>query len=240
MRLYKVLNTDLLSPFQSFQFEIGKEYICDDFDESDVKCSSGFYATDFNGLVYSLNKDGDCHAVYEVEVSGRQKEFDQFKRRYEKIKIIRELSKEEIIAGLEVCRESEGYNTVEACYPVYPFDIEPTITIDEAVELLKQWASVWDSVWASVRDSVWASVRASVWDSVWASVRASAWGYTSSLFPGITNWKYVEHEPGVNPFQSDINLWMSGYVPSYDGKIWRLHTRDGIVWVGEISNKEVE
>jgi len=212
MRLYKVLNTDLLSPFQSFQFEIGKEYICDDFDESDVECSSGFYATDFNGLVYSLNKDGDYHAVYEVGVSGRQKEFDQFKRRYEKIKIIRELTKEEILAGLESCRESEGYNTVEACYPVNPFSFSPKITIAEAVDLLKQWASV----------------------------RASAWGYTSSLFPGITNWKYVEHEPGVNPFQSDINLWMSGYVPSYDGKIWRLHTRDGIVWVGEISNKEVE
>jgi hypothetical protein len=55
------------------------------------------------------------------------------------------------------------------------------------IELLKQWASVRDSVrasvrasvWASVRDSVRASVRASVWASVGASVgdsvRASVW-----------------------------------------------------------------
>ncbi len=86
------------------------------------------------------------------------------------------------------------------------------------------WDSVWDSVWASVRDSVWdsvwASVRASVWDSVWASVRA----YVSSLFPGISNWKYIDHAPGVNPFQPCIDLWHMGLVPSCDGKIWRLHT----------------
>ena len=57
-----------------------------------------------------------------------------------------------------------------------------TVTKNEK-ELLKEWASVWDSVgasvrasvWASVRDSVWASVRASVWASVRDSVRASVW-----------------------------------------------------------------
>ncbi|MCK9597878.1 MAG: hypothetical protein M0R06_02485, partial [Sphaerochaeta sp.] len=70
---------------------------------------------------------------------------------------------------------------------VHPFrDIEPPKKITKKhLSLLKEWASVWDSVrasvWdsvrasvgASVRASVWDSVGASVWDSVWASVRAS-------------------------------------------------------------------
>jgi len=44
-KLYKVLNEDLTSPFKSFQFELGKDYYCDDFDESNEECSAGFYAT---------------------------------------------------------------------------------------------------------------------------------------------------------------------------------------------------
>src|SRR3990172_9372790 len=51
---------------------------------------------------------------------------------------------------------------------------------NEQIQLLKDWASVGDSVrdsvrasiWDSVWASVWVSVRVSVWDSVWDSVRA--------------------------------------------------------------------
>jgi hypothetical protein len=266
MKVLKVLNEDMTSPFQGFQFELGKEYVCDDFDESGEECSTGFYATDFNGLSYSLNKDGKKLLVFEVEVSGKSKEFDQFKRRYEKMTIVRQLTEDEIKAGLSACSESEGYNVLESCYPVHYFKIQPTITVEEAVALLEAWmkvrasvrASVWASVWASVRnsvgasvgdsvvDSVWASVWASVWDSVgasvWASVRNSVgasvgdsvedliYAYISSLFPGIKKWKYIEHEEGVNPYQSGIDLWRSGYVPSFDGKTWRLHTKNGVVY----------
>jgi len=89
------------------------------------------------------------------------------------------------------------------------------------LKLLKKWASVWasvkDSVWASVWDSVgasaWASVEASVRDSVWASVRA----YISSFFK--IKYKY--------DFSSCVKLWDKGIVPSFDGKIWRLHGKDG-------------
>jgi len=111
------------------------------------------------------------------------------------------------------------------------------------IQLLKEWASVGDSVWASVGDSVWASVRASVrisvgasvGDSVWASVRASVWGsvgdsigasvraYVSSFFK-LEKWKYIKHKPGKNPFQPCIDLWEMGIVPSYDGIHWRLHS----------------
>ncbi len=84
------------------------------------------------------------------------------------------------------------------------------------------WDSVWDSVWASMWDSVGASVWASVWDSVWASVWDSVWAYTGYLFPGIKKWKYVENIKGY-PYQSAVKLWKVGLVPSFDGKVWRLH-----------------
>jgi hypothetical protein len=77
---------------------------------------------------------------------------------------------------------------------------------DREIELLKQWASVGGSVWSSV------------WGSVGGSVR----GYVSSFF-NLQKWKYTEHEEGKNPFQSCIDLWESGFVPSFDGKTWRLH-----------------
>ena len=88
------------------------------------------------------------------------------------------------------------------------------------------WDSVWASVWDSVGDSVWTSVRdsvgASVWTSVWASVRASVrdsvrdsvGAYVSSFF----SIKY-EHD-----FSPAVKLWEAGLVPSFDGKVWRLHT----------------
>jgi hypothetical protein len=97
-------------------------------------------------------------------------------------------------------------------------------------------ASVWASVGASVRESVSASVRESVSASVWAivsaSVWASVWAYISD-FMECENWEYIDHKPGENPFNPCIELWKQGIVPSYDGKKWRLHTKNGIAWEGE-------
>jgi len=89
--------------------------------------------------------------------------------------------------------------------------------------------SVWASVWASVRDSVWASVRS----SVWASVGDSIYAYISSFF-NLPKWKYIDHEEGKNPFQPAITLWEQGIIPSFDGTIWRLHTKNGIAWEGKL------
>jgi hypothetical protein len=119
---------------------------------------------------------------------------------------------------------------------VHPLELNTTKVTKKDIELLKQWdsvrdsvlASVWASVGASVRDSVGASVRDSVWDSVWASV----WAYTSSYFD-LQEWKYIEHEKGKNPYQPCIDLWNKGLVPSFDGKTWRLHGKEGkILWEG--------
>ena len=135
---------------------------------------------------------------------------DETKSRYRALKIIEE------IEGLD---SLFGWNYTEAVCPIHPFKITPPKISDKEILLLKQWASVWDSVW----DSVWASV----WDSVW--------GYVSSFFL-LEAWKGVKHEKGENPFQSCIDLWEAGIVPSFDGKIWRLHAGKNakIVWEGEI------
>ncbi len=134
---------------------------------------------------------------------------------------------------------------------IHPFrDVRPRKVTQKDIGLLKQWASIWNSVEASVWESVGASVRASVganvvasvgdsvgdsvWNSVWAnvgdsvwesvdaSVWDSVWAYTSSFF-SLQEWKYIKHRPGQNPFAPCITLWERGFVPSFDGKTWRLH-----------------
>jgi len=100
-------------------------------------------------------------------------------------------------------------------------------------------ASVWDSVEASVGASVEASVGDSVEASVWASVEASVWAsveasveaYIGYIFaPAVPKWK-TEY-----PYQSAVDLWMQGLVPSYDGNVWRLHggINAEILWEGTI------
>ena len=80
-------------------------------------------------------------------------------------------------------------------------------------------------------DSVRDLVGASVWDLVWA--------YASSLFPNIKKWKGINHADGVNPFQSGIDLWMMGLIPSYDGKVWRLHKGEKMDVVLKISKEDL-
>lgn len=109
---------------------------------------------------------------------------------------------------------------------VHPLKVKPHKVTPKDIANLKKWdsvrASVRDSVGTSVRDSVWASVGASVWDSVWDSVRDSAGAYTSSFFD-LPQWKHIDHPTGINPYQPLIDLWNRGFVPSFDGKTWRLH-----------------
>ena len=249
IKLFKVLNKDMTTPFQKFQMEIDKEYHCDDFDD-DIKkdCSYGFHAADIEGLIYCFNIN---RRVFMSEVWGKRVEINLFKRRYENIKLIREMSFDEIRKLAKEKEKHLGYKLSEVLFPYNPL-IKKGIVTDKEIELLNKWASikvsvrdsVWHSVWDSVknsvvtyvRDSIWVSVRVSVWDSVRASVRASignsalesiedsVWAYLSSLFLNIKKWAYIEHIEGENPYQPCIDLWKSNLIPSFDGKIWRLHT----------------
>jgi hypothetical protein len=124
---------------------------------------------------------------------------------------------------------------------VHPFKITPPKEItEEHLSLLREWASVRDSVWASVWASVGASVRDSVWDSVWASVGASVRAYTGSFFIlPRTAWQYTERiQTSGYPFESLVKLWDLGLVPSFDGKIWGLHggPSAAILWQGTIED----
>jgi len=96
------------------------------------------------------------------------------------------------------------------------------------------WTSVWASVWASVRASFMASVGDAVWTSVWASVWASVmdsvWAYIGSFFD--IDYKF--------DFSSAVKLWDDGLVPSFDGKVWRLHSGESAdvvyEWTPEVNN----
>jgi hypothetical protein len=170
------------------------------------------------------------------------------------------LSDDEVKALCRKIEPELRYKLSEALYPVNPLLLPKTTVNDEDIELLKQWYrvrknavnSIWDSVvnsfWSRVRYSVWYSVRDSVGDSVWKSiidsvvhnvrdnfadsVTDSGSAYIGSLFPSINIWKYKNHEQGQYPFQSAVNLWYRGLVPSFDGKIWRLHSGEKaeVVW----------
>ena len=240
------------SPFQEYYYGsledlLGKP-MTTTCSQSDDSCDSGFYATPLEGLIYTnLSRPGTT--VFEVEMGGDSKKFSEFKQRFSEQKFIRVVPMDEVkelVKGLQI-----GYDLYHALWPVNPTEIFNDVTEEDWVELDK-WYSVWDSVWDSVRDSVWASVRdsvmASVTDSVWTSVgayvRASVWtsvrasvadsvtdsvwasvrAYVGYLFQGIKTWKYVEHVPGVYPFQSAVNLWYRGLIAVRIGDKWGLYS----------------
>lgn len=80
--------------------------------------------------------------------------------------------------------------------------MKPKKVTKKDIENLKKWNSVWNSVGTSVRNSV----RNSVWNSVVV--------YISSFF----NIKYDYDYSSLN------KLWNRGFVPSFDGTTWRLHS----------------
>jgi hypothetical protein len=124
---------------------------------------------------------------------------------------------------------------------IHPFNIKPILIAEIDKKNLQRWDSVrdsvWDSVWDSVRDSVrdsvgdsvWDSVWASVWDSVgdsvWDSVGDSVWdsvrdSVRDSVGAYISSFFDIRYKYDISPA---IQLWERGFVPAYDGKIWRLY-----------------
>ena len=248
IKLFKVLNKDMTTSFQKFLMEIDKEYHCDNFDDDIKKFFYGFHATNIEGLIYSFNTN---KRVFMSEVWGKKVEINSLNMRYENIKLIREMSFDKIRELAKKEEERLGYRLSEVLFPYNPLSKRCIIT-DKEIKLLKKWisvrASIGDSVQNSVRDSVRNSIKACVWDSIWDSIWRSAWdsvrasviaavgdsalesiedsvcAYMSSLFLNIKKWAYIEHIEGENPYQPCIDLWKSNLVPSFDGKIWRLHT----------------
>ena len=207
MRLYKILVEKegmYYSPFQEYYYGsledlLGKP-MTTTCSQSNDSCDSGFYATPLEGLVYTnLSRPGTT--VFEVEMGGDSKIFSAFKQRFSEQQFIRVVPMDEVkelVKGLQI-----GYDLYHALWPVNPTEIFNDVTEEDWVELDK-----------------WTSVRAYVWDSV----RDSVWAYVGYLFQGIKTWKYVEHVPGVYPFQSAVNLWYRGFIPVRIGYKWGLYS----------------
>ena len=127
------------------------------------------------------------------------------------------------LAGMRALRQwkKDVYSLInieKARNPINPLQSIHRATKKD-IELLKEWISVWnsvgDSVGISVGDSVGDSVWNSVWNSVWDSVWNSVWAYMGSLF-NLWNENYK--------VQSVVDLWKRGFVLSFDGTTWRLHS----------------
>lgn len=114
MNYYKILKEDLCSPFYNFQWEIGKKFICDNFDESN---KSGFYYLKtyqlpvFHTLIPS-SFSAKPLKIYQVEIGNKKIEkedeifidrgkyknyyFSVGENRCKKMKLIKKLNKKEI------------------------------------------------------------------------------------------------------------------------------------------------
>jgi len=250
---FKVLTKDLKSPFMDFQYEIGKWYKCEDFNSDIKKdCSNGFYATDIEGLTSSFNIDRcvfECEvkgkeAIYDIFKQRyefikiiRQCSFEEVKKLAKKKEDELGYKLSEVLFPINPLLQEPKLDDSHKELLLKWASVSGSVSRGSVGDSVRDsvgvsvFASVSGSVGASVSGSVSGSVRDSVgvyvWDfvcgSVWFSVRDSVWAYISSLFPNIKKWKYIEHIEGINPFQSCIDLWRSGFVPSYDGKTWRLH-----------------
>lgn len=179
---------DFYSGTINYRDNIGKIIRVKDFDPAGVGvCGKGLHAS---------QNPNDCFVGAKIQcaafkVQGIQPiAKDKQKTRYQALKVIEEITDLDNLFG---------WKYSEVINPIHPFKIIPQKITEREIRLLKNWASVWDSVGYSV------------------------WAYIGSLFPSILNWKYIKHKKGEYPYQSAVDLWKMGLVPSFDDKVWRLH-----------------
>jgi hypothetical protein len=127
-----------------------------------------------------------------------------------------------------------------------PLAGRPKKATKKDIDNLKKWISICKSVGDSVGDSVWKSIGYSVenrvrdsvensvwkivvysvennvwnrvWKSVWNSVRYSVWNIVRNYVASFFDLKYdLDIAPG-------IELWNRGFIPSFDGTTWKLHS----------------
>jgi hypothetical protein len=142
-----------------------------------------------------------------------------------------------------------------------PLSLPVKIVTESDIQLLKKWSSVydsadvsarsfaWDSIWSSVWSSVgvsvgsllWSYVLDSAWDFVWNPVKVSVGAHVrSSVFSSVRAYCSSFFDAKYEyDFLSCNELWNSGLVPSFDGKIWRLHSGKRAKIVFEISQEDM-
>ena len=185
----------------NYRDNIGKIIKCPKFNANGDLCTDAF--------IHASRKPNQCFVGAKIPcsaylASGKPIKEDNDKCGFEKLKIIKELIPSELFEW--------NYNL--ACNPIHPFKIDSPVIDEEIIKLLKDWASVRDSVG----------------DSVWA--------YTGFIFSNcVKKWKYFNHKYDVYPFQPSVDLWNKGLIASFDERIWRLHGKpDGkILWEGGLT-----
>ena len=246
MKKYKVcklVKGRVLSPIQRYDYgeeaELFNKPLKFRFNDSERECAEGFYATGVDGLVYNLNRTAECR-VYEVEVGGRFRIFDDYHQRFSEATFIRRLTDDEVIGLIKNQSDKIDYwNCFEACFPQDPREIESTFDKKKVLGLLKEWASIWEFVkdperepiggspWGAIREAVWNPVKSLVRESICASGAALApWQYgvidraTENMITAYISFL----KPNENTFlKSGYALWRMGIIPSFDGNTWRLH-----------------
>ncbi len=94
--------------------------------------------------------------------------------------------------------------------------------------------SIYDNIFESIRESIYdnifESIRKSIYDNIFESIRKSI---SNSVYVYYSSFFHIKYE---YDFSSMVKLWESGYVSSFDGKIWRLHCGKNakIVWEEKI------
>jgi len=161
---------------------------------------------------------------------------EDFCNKYEFNPLTKRFVVDQINAERDDSRASEKWaNRLDFKTVVEPLIIKPIVNplelpkVSEPTDEQIGWLKEWISARASVGDSVLGSVGASVWDPVGASVWDSVRAYFSSFF--AINYKYN--------FSSAVNLWNAGLVPSFDGKVWRLHSGESAEVVYECKQEDL-
>jgi hypothetical protein len=248
MKKYKVLTkigNEYFSPFKNFKYGKLEDFIDKEMttvcDLSDNECSSGFYATDVEGIVYSYNRKKNS-VVFEVEVEvkidGEYKIFNEYKQRFSTQKFIREIPLEELKELIKNQSDKMNWNYYESVFPIdVKYVNKDNITVtDEVIMLLKEWDSVRSSVRdsirgrGSVRDSIRGSVgsngsiKDSIRDSIRNSIRDSV-GYSvgdsirNSVWDSVRDsvWDSVRDSIGDSVWDSiqcSINAYTGSFFPN--------------------------
>ena len=153
-----------------------------------------------SGVGHASLNPNDCFQGAHLPCSAYELEFapvcgDYTKYGWVEAIVLREIDPAELFS----------WRYTDAIKPFHPLRDGQGAVDDEALALLKQWASV----------------RASVRDSLWT--------YLGWIFaPAIPQWQENY------PYLACVDLWHRGFVPSFDGKLWRLHAGPSakIVWSG--------
>jgi len=191
----------------NYRDNIGKRVVDPQYRKDATCCNVGVIHASKNPVDALRWSKLPC-SVYRV--SGRPVDVRDDKAGFRSFHILEEIPESEL-------SELFGFDYMRAAYPINPLEIDNEVT-DNDIENLRKWAFVRASAWDSVWDSVGASA-ASVWDSVTA--------YAGSCFPDITDWKYIDHEPGEYPFQPAVDLWERGFIPIQKDGNWHIWKKNG-------------